>query len=83
MKMSKKLAAPVEPSEWSDDGEPSRTIQEWCDLEGIKPCTFHNLCRKGRGPVVMRVGRLVRVVEGRKSYHTRILKFAEGEDERH
>jgi hypothetical protein len=77
--MSKKKAAPVEPSEWSDDGEPSRTIQAWCNVEGIAECTYHALCRKGHGPVTMRIGRIVRIVEGRKSYHRRMIQFAQSE----
>jgi hypothetical protein len=80
--MNRKVSSPVDPKDWSDNGEPSRSIREWCELEGIATCTFHQLRRKGQGPVVMRLGRLVRVVEGRKSYHERMLKIAEGEAER-
>ena len=62
---------------WRDDGEPSKSIAEFCLLEKMSKATFHALARKGLGPVTIREGSLVRVVESRRSWHERMLQHAE------
>jgi hypothetical protein len=58
---------------WRDDGEPSKSIAEFCLLERISKATFHALARKGLGPMTMREGSLVRIIESRRSWHERML----------
>ena len=65
--------------EWSTDGQPARTISEWCLEMRISAPTFHKWDKAGKGPVVRRVGNVVRIVEGTQSYHRRMLALAEQE----
>jgi hypothetical protein len=62
---------------WRDDGEPSKSISEFCLLEKMSKPKFHDLVSKGLGPVLIREGNLVRIVESRRSWHQRMLWHAE------
>src|SRR5262245_27826989 len=66
-------------ADWSDDGEPSKSISEWCTAEGISTATYHKLSRLGGRPRDLRVPgtRVVRVVESRRSWHARMQKRAQ------
>jgi hypothetical protein len=59
--------------EWRDDGEPSKSISEFCLRENMSKATFRALAAKGLGPMIIRQGAFVRVVESHKSWRDRML----------
>jgi predicted DNA-binding transcriptional regulator AlpA len=42
-------------------GGRSMTIKQFCELHGIGRSTFYDLCARGLGPKIMRIGRAVRI----------------------
>jgi hypothetical protein len=59
--------------------QPSETIKEFCRIENFSVATFHKLQRLGRGPIVLRVGGLVRVTETHGEWRNRMAALAQEE----
>jgi predicted DNA-binding transcriptional regulator AlpA len=58
-----------------EEASASLTIKEWCQQEGCCLATFHKLTRTGRGPKTLRIGRFVRVIESKESWHRRMAEM--------
>jgi hypothetical protein len=65
-----------------EEGATSMTIKEWCAVERQSPATFYKLQKRGLGPHTMKLPgtRIVRIVESRSAYHTRMLALSEEDD---
>jgi hypothetical protein len=58
-----------------EEAEASLTIREWCRQERCCESTFHRLVRNGLAPKTVRIGRSVRIIESRQSWHARMAQL--------
>jgi predicted DNA-binding transcriptional regulator AlpA len=58
--------------------DPSLSIQEFCDAEGLGRATYYNLKKEGRAPREMRVAGLIRITHAdRVAWRKRMVKESE------
>jgi hypothetical protein len=58
-----------------EEAATSLTIKAWCQQERCSPATYYKLARSGAGPKTIRIGRAVRIIESRESWHRRMAEL--------
>jgi predicted DNA-binding transcriptional regulator AlpA len=58
--------------------DPTLTVAEFCDAEGIGRSTYCKLRKEGRGPRELRIGATIRITaEARKEWRKKMVKESE------